>query len=85
MRFVPLHDVAKEECVITPKTLRLARTTAEELRWRGEHDRAAIEALVAASEQTVPAPDPLTTAEAGDLFGATEQAIKSLVRRPAAP
>ncbi len=67
--------------MITQDTLRLARTAAEELRQRGEQDRAqAIEALVAAArDEAVPALDVLTSTEAGDLLGVTGQTIKNWV------
>lgn len=68
--------------MITERTLHMAKTTAEELRRRGEDERAqAIEALVeAARGDTVPSLDLLTTGQAGDLLGVSGQTIKNWVR-----
>lgn len=68
--------------MITEQTLTIAKTTAAELRKRGEPDKAqAIEALVeAANQMTIPTLDLLTTTETGNLFGVTGQTIKNWVR-----
>ncbi len=69
--------------MISEETLRIARSTAEELRLRGEHDRAqAIETLLdAAREEAIPALDLLTSTQAGDLLGVSGQTIKNWVRQ----
>jgi hypothetical protein len=69
--------------MVTQETLRLARTAAEELRQRGEFDRAkAIDALVEASrDEALPALDVVTSSAAGDVLGVTGQTIKNWVRQ----
>jgi excisionase family DNA binding protein len=69
--------------MISEETLQIARRTAEELRQRGEDERAqAIEALVDAAQQdVVPSLDLLTTTEAGDVLGVSGQTIKNWVRQ----
>lgn len=69
--------------MIPDETLQIARETAEELRQRGEPERArAIEALVeAAHEDAVPSLDLFTSTEAGELLGVTGQTIKNWVRQ----
>lgn len=69
--------------MISRETLQSARSTAEELRQRGQDERAeAIEALVdAAREDVVPALDLLTTTEAGGLLNVSGQTIKNWVRQ----
>lgn len=68
--------------MVTQETLQLARTAAQELRQRGEHERAeAIDALVAAGrDEALPSLDLLTSSEAGDVLGVTGQTIKNWVR-----
>jgi excisionase family DNA binding protein len=68
--------------MITERTLALARTTANDLRQRGEAERArAIDALVeAVADETVPSLDLLTSPQVGDLLGVTGQTIKNWVR-----
>ena len=69
--------------MISRETLQIAKRTAEELRQRGEHERAeAVEALLeAAREEAVPSLDLLTSTQAGDLLGVTGQTIKNWVRQ----
>ena len=69
--------------MVTRETLRLAQTATEELRQRGEHDRAkAIDALVEASrDEALPTLDVLTSSEAGDVLGVTGQTIKNWIRQ----
>lgn len=69
--------------MISQETLEIAKTTAEDLRQRGEHEGAqAIEALVeAAREEAVPSLNLLTSTQAGDLLGVTGQTIKNWVRQ----
>lgn len=69
--------------MITEETLEIVKKTADDLRQRGENERAqAIEALVqAVGEEAVPSLDLLTTTEAGDVLGVTGQTIKNWVRR----
>lgn len=69
--------------MITDETLRIARHTVEDLRQRGDHERAdAIEALVeAARGDTLPSLDLLTSTEAGELLGVSGQTIKNWVRQ----
>lgn len=73
--------------MISHQTREVARRTAEELRQRGEHERAqAIEALLAAAhEDTLPALELLTSTEAGELLGVTGQTIKNWVRQGQLP
>ena len=68
--------------MITEQTLTAARAAADDLRQRGEIERAAaIEALVdAAKPEALPALDLLTTGQAGELLGVTGQTIKNWVR-----
>ena len=68
--------------MISREMLQIAKRTAEELRLRGEHERAeAIETLVeAARDEAVPSLDLLTTTQAGELLGVTGQTIKNWVR-----
>jgi hypothetical protein len=65
--------------VVSPETLHIARRTAEELRQRGEHERArAIEALVdAVREDALSSLDLLTSTGAGELLGVRGQKIKN--------
>lgn len=69
--------------MITQETIRLAKTTADELRERGERERAqAIDALVeAARDETVERLDLLTSREAGELLGVSGQTIKNWVKQ----
>jgi len=69
--------------MVSNETLEIARKTAEELRARGEHERAqAIEALVqVAEEDALPSLDLLTSTQAGDLFGVSGQTVKNWVRQ----
>jgi len=69
--------------MISQETLQSARRTAEELRQRGQLERAhAIESLVeAAREDAIPTLDLLTSREAGELVGVTGQTIKNWVRQ----
>jgi excisionase family DNA binding protein len=68
--------------MITERTLDIARTTASDLRQRGEEERArAIDALVdAVRDEAVPPLDLLTSTQAGELLGVTGQTIKNWVR-----
>ncbi len=68
--------------MITEQTIKEARTAVEELRRRGESDRAeAIEALIdAVRDDVVPALDLLTTTQTGNLLGVSGQTIKNWVR-----
>lgn len=68
--------------MIPQETFQVARRTAEELRQRGEHERAeAIEALIeAARDEAIPSLDLLTSTQAGELLGVTGQTIKNWVR-----
>lgn len=69
--------------MISQEMLQSARRTAEELRQRGQLERAhAIESLAeAAREDAVPSLDLLTSREAGELVGVTGQTIKNWVRQ----
>jgi excisionase family DNA binding protein len=69
--------------VISEDTLQIAQRTAEDLRQRGEYERAgAIQALVeAAREDALPSLDLLTSTEAGELLGVSGQTIKNWVRQ----
>jgi excisionase family DNA binding protein len=69
--------------MVTTELLELARSAADELRQRGEFDRAkAIETLVdAAREDAIPSLDLLTSTAAGDLLGVTGQTIKNWVQQ----
>jgi excisionase family DNA binding protein len=72
--------------MIPSETLEIARRTAEELRERGEIERAqAIEALVEAQRDALPSLDLLTTTEAGDVLGVSGQTIKNWVRQAQLP
>lgn len=68
--------------MITERTIKTAEATAQELRERGEPDRAeAIEALVeAVREDALPSLDLLTTTQTGNVLGVTGQTIKNWVR-----
>lgn len=68
--------------MITEQTIKEARTAVEELRRRGESDRAeAIEALIdAVRDDIIPALDLLTTTQTGNLLGVSGQTIKNWVR-----
>lgn len=68
--------------MIAEQTIRIAQDTAEELRQRGEDNRArAVEALVhAVRDEAMPTLDLLTSTQAGDLFGVSGQTIKNWVR-----
>lgn len=68
--------------MITDKTLEIASTTADELRQRGELERAqAIESLVeAARSDALPTLDLLTSTQTGNLLGVSGQTIKNWVR-----
>lgn len=68
--------------MITEQTIKEARSAVEELRQRGESERArAIEALIdAVRDEAVPALDLLTTTQTGNLLGVTGQTIKNWVR-----
>lgn len=68
--------------MVTEQAIRLAQTTAKELRGRGEEARAnAIEELVhAARHDRVPARDPQDNGTVVDLLGATGQMIKAWVQ-----
>lgn len=68
--------------MITEQTIKEARSAVEELRQRGESERArAIEALIdAVREDAVPSLDLLTTNQTGNLLGVTGQTIKNWVR-----
>lgn len=69
--------------MITQDVLNIAKTTAAELRQRGELDRAAaIDALIAAArDESVPTLDLLTSTQAGDVLGVSGQTIKNWVRQ----
>jgi excisionase family DNA binding protein len=69
--------------VISEQTLDVARQAAEELRRRGEDERAeAIEALVdAARSDALPSLNLATTTEAGAVLGVSGQTIKNWVRQ----
>ena len=69
--------------MVSQETLRSARRTAEELRQRGQLERAqAIESLVeAVHDEAIPSLDLLTSREAGELVGVTGQTIKNWVRQ----
>jgi len=77
------NEKRKEPMMISQETLQSARRTAEELRQRGQLERAqAIESLVeAAREDAIPSLDLLTSREAGELVGVTGQTIKNWVRQ----
>ena len=68
--------------MITTREIDLARQTADDLRRRGESERAkAIDALVAAAApQALPALDLLTTTQTGQLIGVSGQTIKNWIR-----
>lgn len=69
--------------MISQETLQSARRTAEDLRQRGQLERAqAIESLVeAVHDEAIPSLDLLTSREAGELVGVTGQTIKNWVRQ----
>jgi excisionase family DNA binding protein len=73
--------------MVTPKMLKLARRTADDLRQRGQVAEAkAIETLVeAVGDEQLPSLDLLTTTEVGDLLGVTGQTIKNWVRQGRLP
>jgi len=83
LRYFRYNEKRKERMMISQETLQSARQTAEELRRRGQFERAqAIESLVeAAREDAIPSLDLLTSREAGELVGVTGQTIKNWVRQ----
>ncbi len=68
--------------MITQQTIKEAEIAADELRQRGESERArAIEALIdAVRDEAIPRLDLLTTTQTGNLLGVSGQTIKNWVR-----
>ena len=68
--------------MLTDDVLKLARRTAEDLRWRGEPERAgAIEALLeAVSADRAPMSEPVSDSTAADLLGVDGQTLRQWVQ-----
>lgn len=72
--------------MITKDTLEEAREVARELRKVGDQKGAeAIEVLIEATDNELPALDLLTSGQAGNLLGVSAQTIKNWVRRGKLP